>query len=61
MEKMILFCKELGKQCDEKGFSVKVGNVKHIFCCENGFKLSIEEFQKQIKTEGFSSDDIKLN
>jgi hypothetical protein len=58
---IILVCKTKGKQCDEEGFHAQVGNEEHLFCCENGFKESLEDFKNAIKNEGINNDKFTLN
>jgi hypothetical protein len=35
--------------CDHKPFPIDVKGYKYLFCCEKGFKISLSEFQKQLK------------
>lgn len=58
---IILVCATKKKHCEEQGFHVTVGNEEHLFCCENGYKESIEDFKKAMKNEGISNDDYTLN
>ena len=46
---IILVCATKGKKCDENGFHATVGNEEHLFCCENGFVQSLEDFKKTNK------------
>ncbi len=42
---LIQVCNE--KECDNKPvLNVTVGSHKHDFCCQKGFKKSLEEFTK---------------
>lgn len=50
-DKMVLVCKSKGYVCNELGFKAKVGNVDYTFCCEKGFKDSLIDFQKALKTK----------
>ena len=59
--KIILVCKTKGKQCDEKGFQASVGSEEHLFCCENGFKESLEDFKKAMQIEGKNNENFNLN
>lgn len=45
---MIMVCLTNGKQCNEDGFVAEVGNVTHLFCCEDGFKQSVADFTQHL-------------
>ena len=45
--KMILVCETKGKKCKQDGFHATVQNEEHLFCCENGFIESMEDFKKR--------------
>jgi len=45
-EKIVMVCES---DCGKKPHRETVGSTEYIFCCENGFKKSLEEFTKSIK------------
>jgi hypothetical protein len=48
VEKMIMVCETNNIECDNKDFRQTVGNVDHLFCCEKGFLITLEDFKKTI-------------
>ena len=51
-QRMILVCLTEGNQCDkdapESGYKATVKKTDYLFCCETGFKKSLETFQNSI-------------
>jgi hypothetical protein len=45
--KMIMVCLTHGGQCNEDGYVTDVGTETHLFCCEYGFKQSLEDFKEK--------------
>ena len=48
VEGIKMVCETKESICDNKPFKQKVGGVNHLFCCEKGFLITLEDFKKTI-------------
>lgn len=55
--KVIQVCKTKGLECTDEGFVQEVGDMVHLFCCENGFTQSLLDYQKFLKNNDIPFED----
>jgi hypothetical protein len=48
MKLLVKVCEKYKLKCGNKPFPVEVGTKKHLFCCEKGYRKSIQEFSKTV-------------